>query len=122
MRDELLLSYRFCVPIHFLPMIPDVGLSGSFFVVSAHVQVSPVRHSSMIKRLVEYVPRAISPCAGIQASVPRHVLQSLVKHVQERSHVQEESGAGSTSQAARVRHEVTGHTSLCKCMEQTRFG
>lgn len=68
---------------------------------------------------LEYVPRRVSPCAGIQAPVPRHVLGSLVKHVQEQSHVQEQNEAGS---ASRVRHEVGGRTSLCKCMEQIWFG
>jgi len=76
----------------------------------------------MNKHLLKYVPRAVSLRAGIHASVLRHVLGSLVKYIQEQSHVQEQSEVGSTSEAAQAMHEVTGHRSLRKLMKQTLFG
>lgn len=55
------------------------------------------------------------PQAGIQTSVLGCVLGSLVKHMPQNE-------MGSTSQAAQVKHEATGPTSLCKCVEQIRSG
>lgn len=89
-------------------MIPDVQLLGCSFIVSEHTKVSPRRHSFTNKRLVEYVARTLSSCAGIQAPVVRGALRSLVKHVQEQGHVQEHSEVGSTSQAEWVRCEIAG--------------
>lgn len=55
------------------------------------------------------------PEAGIQTSLLGCVLWPLVKHMPQNE-------MGSTSQAARVKHEAAGPTSLCKCTEQIRFG